>query len=170
MNKLPDKKKINGVTKFLIVVLITYLIVALFNFSIAQKAFVDFLLMFIKIIPILVFVFILMTIINFYFTPEKIKKHLGENSGIKGWIYTMFSGIIISGHPYVFFPLLKDLKEHGMKDSLLAVFLYSKNIKIPFLPVMVYYFGLSFTIVLTIYTAIFSVLNGIIVEWLIKRR
>ncbi|MCK5286038.1 MAG: permease [Candidatus Pacebacteria bacterium] len=170
MNKLLAKNKQKGVTKFLMAVFVIYLGAALYDFSIVKEAFFDFLAMFIQMIPILAFVFVLMAIVNFYFTPERIKKHLGESSGIKGWIYTMLSGIIISGHAYIFFPLLKDLKDHGMKDSLLAVFLYSKNIKIPFLPVMVYYFGLSFTIVLTIYTAIFSILNGFVVEWLVKRK
>jgi uncharacterized membrane protein YraQ (UPF0718 family) len=170
MNKLTNKSKISGGIKFLIIVLIFYLIVALFNFSITKNAFLNFLTMFIKIIPILGIVFIIMILVNLFFTKRKIAKHLGKDSGVKGWIYAIVSGILVSGPPYILFPLLGELRRGGMKSSLAAVFLYNRNVKIPFLPVMVYYFGLSFTIILSLYIIIFSVLNGKIIGRLTKDR
>ncbi len=170
MKKLMGKNKINGGIKFLIIVLIFYLIIALYNFSVVKNAFLNFLTMLIKIIPMLGIVFIIMILVNLFFTKQKIAKHLGENSGTKGWIYAMISGILVSGPPYILFPLLGNLKKEGMKNSLVAVFLYNRNIKIPFLPVMIYYFGLNFTVILSFYIIIFSVLNGKIIGWLIKDR
>ena len=170
MNKLENKNKIGGGIKFLIVVLVIYLIIALLNFSIARDAFSNFLLMFIKIIPILGIVFIMMIFINLYFTKKRTEKYLGAKSGIKGWIYAIISGILISGPPYILFPLLGELKKQGVKNSLLAVFLYNRNVKIPFLPVMIYYFGFSFTVILSLYIIIFSVLNGKIIKFLMKDR
>ncbi|MFH1428104.1 MAG: permease [Patescibacteria group bacterium] len=126
--------------------------------------------MFIKIVPILLVVFIIMILVNIYFTKERIGKYLGEKSGIRGWVYAIISGILVSGPPYVLFPLLGEFKKQGMKNSLLAVFLYNRNVKIPFLPVMIYYFGLGFTLILSLYIIIFSILNGKIIKLLIKDR
>ncbi len=168
MKKLIVKNKISGGMKFLMVVLIIYFIVSLFSFSVAKSAFWDFWTMFMKIIPILGLVFIIMILVNLFFTKEKVAKHLGEDSGTIGWMYAIISGALVSGPPYILYPLLGDLKKSGMKNSLIAVFLYNRNVKIPFLPVMVYYFGLNFTIVLSLYIIIFSILNGKIVGRLVK--
>lgn len=170
MGKLASKNRISGGIKFLIIVLLIYSVIALLDFSVAKKAFLGFLLMFVKVIPVLVVVFTVMVLVNLYFTKERIGKYLGRESGIKGWVYAIISGILVSGPPYVLFPLLGELRKEGMRNSLLAVFLYNRNIKIPFLPVMVYYFGLGFTIILSLYIVIFSVLNGKIIGWLRKDR
>jgi len=168
MDKIKNHNKISGSVKFLIIVLIIYSATALLNFSITEKAFLNFLQMFIKIVPILTIIFATMILVNLYFTKDRIRKYLGAKSGIKGWLYAIISGILFSGPPYVFFPLLGELKKGGMKNSLLAVFLYNRNVKIPFLPVTIYYFGLSFTVVLSLYIVIFSILNGKIIGWLVK--
>ena len=51
-----------------------------------------------------------------------------------------------------------------MRNSLLAVLLYNRNVKIPFIPAMIYYFGLKFTVFISLYIIIFSVLNGKLIE------
>jgi len=158
------KQKFSGGMKFFLIVLIAYFIIALFNAEAVEIALMNFLRMIWKIIPILMVVFFAMILINLYFTEKRIKKYLGQQSGIKGWIYAIISGILISGPPYVLYPLLGELKKHGMKNSLLAVFLYNRNVKIPFIPVMIYYFGLLFTIIISFYIIAFSILNGVLVE------
>jgi len=168
MSKSFVTKNINGRIKFLLTILLIYIFVGVFDFSIIQMAITNFSFMFIKIVPILLVVFMVMILVNIYFTKEKIRKYLGEKSGIRGWVYAVVSGILVSGPPYVLFPLLGELKRGGMKNSLLAVFLYNRNVKIPFLPVMIYYFGFGFTIILSLYIVIFSILNGKIVGVLTK--
>ena len=161
-------RKIPGRFKFLLLVSILYGVIFFFNKSVAIAGFNKTFAMLIKIVPLLVFVFVVMIAVSLYVDSGKIKKHLGAESGVKGWIYSIVIGILISGPPYVLFPMLKELKEHGMKNSLLAVFLYNRNVKISFLPVMVYYFGLKFTIVTSIVIVIFSILNGVLVEFFVR--
>jgi len=168
MNKLMNKNKINGGVRFLLIVLGVYSIIALLNFSIVKDAFFNFLLMFVKIVPILGIVFVIMVFVNLYFTKERVGKYLGTKSGIMGWTYAIISGILVSGPPYILFPLLGELRKQGMKNSLLAVFLYNRNVKIPFLPAMIYYFGFEFTIIISLYVVIFSIFNGKIISLLIK--
>jgi len=167
MKNKKKQKRINGKMKFFLIVVLIYLIIGLINFPIAKNALLNFLNMFLRILPILGIVFVVMVGINLYFTQSRAKKYLGEKSGIKGWIYAIIFGILISGPPYVLYPLLGDLKKQGMKNSLIAVLLYNRNVKIPFLPALIYYFGLPFTIILSIYILIFSILNGKLIELLV---
>jgi len=166
--KNKPKKKNSGGIKFFLIALIVYGISFLFNAEITKTAFANFLQMIWKIIPILMVVFFFMVLINLYFTEERIKKYFGRQSGVKSWIYAIISGILISGPPYILYPLLGELKKHGMKNSLLAVFLYNRNVKIPFIPVMIYYFGLGFTVIMSFYIIAFSILNGVLVEKIAK--
>ena len=162
-----ERKLSNGL-KFCLGIFFIYVIVAIFNIRIASEVAIDFFQMFVRIIPILGIVFIVMVVVNLFFTPEKTKKYLGRESGMKGWIYAIVSGILVSGPPYMLYPLLGELKKRGMTNSLLAVFLFNRNVKIPFIPAMIFYFGLKLTIILSVYIIIFSIMNGKVVEALTK--
>lgn len=166
--KTANRKKLSGGMKLFLMVLLVYLIVGLFNIQLAKDAAINFLQMFIKIIPILMIVFIVMIGVDLFFSKERTEKYLGVASGVRGWIYAIISGILITGPPYVLYPLLGQFKKKGMKISLLAALLYNRNVKIPFLPVMAYYFGLKFTVATSIYIIIFSIINGKIVEAMVK--
>ncbi|MEA3323272.1 MAG: permease, partial [Patescibacteria group bacterium] len=96
--------------------------------------------------------------------------HLGSSKKVRGWIIAIVSGVISSGPIYMWFPLLSDLKEKGVKDTFLTTFLYSRAVKIPLLPVMVYYFGTTFTAVLTGYILLFSIINGLVVSNILKEK
>ena len=157
-------KKVNGKIKFLIMVLAIYATWAIFDFEMIYTALFKSLTVFYKILPILLIVFIVMIFINLFFTTEKINKLVGQKSGVKGWVYAIIIGILISGPPYILYPMLKDLKDKGMKDSLIAALLYNRNVKIPFFPALIYYFGLNFAVVLSVNIIIFSVLNGLLIE------
>ena len=89
---------------------------------------------------------------------------MGGESGIKGWVLAISMGILSHGPIYVWYPLLKDLRDHGMRSGLIAVFLYNRAIKIPLLPVMIFYFGIGFVIILSIYMMIASVVEGKIIN------
>lgn len=149
----------------MLAVLAVYAGAAFLDFGLVMTGLQETGKMFLRLIPVLVLVLGIMFVINKFLHTDKIRKHLGEESGWKGWIWAMITGILISGPPYVLFPLLEDMRKKGMKNSLIAVFLYNRNVKIPFFPVMVYYFGLAFTIIISVYIIIFSFLSG----WLIQR-
>jgi len=70
----------------------------------------------------------------------------------------------INGSDYMWYPLLTDLREKGMNDAFITTFLYNRAVKIQLLPFLMHYFGLTFTIVVTAYMIIFSVINGILVD------
>lgn len=156
-------KKLPGGVKFLLIVSVLYVGTGIFNSTFVKNAFVDFIGTLIKIMPILIFVFIIMVLMNLFVKPDTIKKHLGSNSGIKGWVYVIIGSIFIVGPPYILFPYLGELQKQGMRNSLIVAFMSNRTVSPVFIPVMIYYFGLLFTVVISIYIIIFSVINGVFV-------
>jgi len=110
-------------------------------------------------------IIVVMALITYYVNPRKIASHLGEESGLKGWMIALSAGIISHGPMYAWYPMLEDLVKHGLKKGLIATFFYARSIKVPLLPIMVAYFGYGFTLILTLYILLASVIQG----WLIDQ-
>jgi uncharacterized membrane protein YraQ (UPF0718 family) len=121
---------------------------------------------FIQIIPVLLLVILFMALIDYLLQPKTVMKYVGKGSGLKGWFLAISAGIISHGPIYVWYPLLKELRDQGMRSGLIAAFLYSRAIKIPLLPLLVYYFGALFVVVLLPYIVIASLIEGEIIELL----
>lgn len=156
--------KISGGLKFLILIILLYLVCMIFNFDLCITAFNNFSGLLKKILPVILIVFALMFFSNLLLEAKKIAKYLGHKSGISGFLLSIVFGILSTGPIYMWYPLLADFKEKGMKDSLIATFLYNRAIKIPLLPIMIYYFEIKLVIILSLYMIIFSVINGILIE------
>ncbi|MBW1965627.1 MAG: hypothetical protein JRI40_10535 [Deltaproteobacteria bacterium] len=60
---------------------------------------------------------------------------------------------------------MKELQDQGVRPGLIAVFLYSRAIKLSLLPLLIYYFGWSFSIVFLFYILIGTLVQG----WLVDR-
>ena len=149
---------------FLVIVFLIYGVMALVNFELASVTIADFTKLLDKMLPALVIVFILIFIINLLLEPGLVKKYLGRQSGIKGWLTAIVGGILSVGPIYTWYALLRDLRQKGMKTSLAAVFLYSRAVKLPLLPLLVHYFGVNYTLVLVCYLIAFSVISGLVME------
>ena len=67
---------------------------------------------------------------------------------------------------YAWDPLIEDLRNHGMRDGLTVVFFAARTITIPLLPMMVDYFGLTFTSVLSAYVLLGALFQGLLLEML----
>jgi len=155
---------------FLFIVIGIYLITSIFNSASVFSAFNFFIKLFIKIIPAFLLVFILMVLTNYFIQPKTLVKYIGKESGIKGWLISIITGIISTGPIYLWYPLLNDLQKHGVRNGLLATFLYNRAVKIPLLPVLILYFGLTYSIVLSIVMMITSVFQGMLTEKLMEVR
>jgi len=116
------------------------------------------------IVPILLIVFFLMALLNTFINPKKIAKHLGKESGFKGWAIALAGGILSHGSGYIWYPMLSDLREHGARDGLIAAFFYARSIKLPWLPLMISYFGFAFTALLTFFILVAAWLQGVIID------
>jgi len=166
--KIKEKiKNISGPWKFLIFVILIYILILIFNPSAFFNTLNFSKKIFLEIIPVFIFVFILMALSNYFITPKFIIKHLKEK-GIKKWFFVIVGGILSSGPIYMWYPLLGDLKKKGLSNGLIACFLYNRAIKIPLLPIAITYFSLKYIIVLFIVMIVFSVIQGILINKLME--
>ena len=153
-------EKSYGKWYFLAGVILAYIIVYFTNPEKIYPAFLFFKDLIFKILPILLFIFILMVLTNYFIQPKTLVKYLGHSSGIKGWVIAIVSGILSTGPIYLWYPLLNELQKHGMRNALIATFLYNRSVKIPLLPLLVAYFGIKYSIILLTVTLLVSVLQG----------
>jgi len=160
------RKNVSYSFLFLVIVLIVYGVLFFVEPDKSMKSVYASWHIFLNIIPVLLVVVFLMGLSNYVLKPKKVSKYLGEKSGFKGWSISALFGILSHGPIYVWYPLLKELKEHGMRTGLIAVFLYNRAIKLPLLPVMIFYFGVLFVLILCIYMIVCSLLQGKIIELL----
>ena len=163
-NKL---KQISGSWYFLMVILVIYLSLFIFKQNLFFSSLSFFYNIIFKIIPIFVFVFVLMSLTNYFVTPKFIMKHLGEK-GIKKWIFVIMGGVLSSGPIYLWYPLLADLKDKGFSYGLIACFLYNRAIKIPLLPLAIIYFSWEYIIILTLVMICASVGQGLFLDKVMK--
>jgi len=160
-----------GATRILLIIMgMIYLAVGFVDYTVFKNSVLTFAGIFWKILPILPLVFGLIFLSNLLIDSKKTVKYLGEQAGLKGWVISIAGGIASTGPIYMWYPLLSDLKQRGMRTSFVATFLYNRAIKIPLMPMMIFYFGWLFTAVLTVYMVIFSVINGVVVEKMERRK
>ena len=161
-NKKNEKSHIGE--HFLIIVAIVYLIMALLKLSVIISSLQFALKIFKNIMPILALVFVLLIIFNYIITPKQINRYLGQAAGFKKWIIAIVGGILSSGPVYMWYPILKELLKKGASYGFVSAFLYSRAIKLPLLPILIAYFGLKYTITLTMIMIVASIAQGLIFE------
>ncbi|MCG6939117.1 MAG: permease [Gammaproteobacteria bacterium] len=149
---------------FLGIVLSIYALTAVLDGELAATVITTFSHLLERVLPVLLIVFLLIFVINLLLNPAWIKKYLGHRSGITGWLVAIAGGVLSTGPVYPWYALLSELRERGMKMSLAAVFLYSRAVKLPLIPMLIHYFGLSYTLVLLAYLLIFSIFSGLAME------
>ena len=151
---------------FFAFVVIAFIVLAFFDldafFAALQKSF-----SIIKIlVPIFAVVIFLMALIGYFSQGKGMLGDLAKQKGAKGWFLSLFLGLLSHGPMYAWYPMLADLRQKGLRDGYITTFFYARAVKLPLLPLMVDYFGLTFTIVLTFYIIIGSLLQGWLVELL----
>lgn len=169
MIMIPEKraKRKNISWYFVAVVIFAYIIIACVDFSLFSRSISLFSTIIIRLIPIFVIIYILMTITHYFVTPDFITRHFSE-SGIRKWFFIIIGGILSTGPIYMWYPLLADLRKKGIQCGYIATFLYSRAIKIPLLPVMVLYFSVKYIVILTVAMIVISVVQGITINRILQ--
>ena len=150
------------------IVIFLYGILFYFTPNLAMKASKESYQVLKFVMPVFMIVVILMVLISAFIDENTFSKHMGEESGLKGWLIALIGGILSHGPSYIWYPLLQNMREKGVKDSLIITFLYARSIKLPWLPMMISYFGMKFTVVFTFYIVLASIAQGVIVELKVK--
>ena len=162
-------KQISGSWYFFIFIVLIYIILLAVRPELFFSSLGFFCKIILKIIPIFILVFALMAFINYFITPKTLIKHF-EKKGIKKWIFIIIGGILSTGPIYMWYPLLADLKKKGLSWGLVACFLYNRAIKLPLIPLAVLYFSWTYIIILSIVIAFISIIQGLLINKLMKAK
>ena len=161
--KSASSRKVSG-RYFLPVIIVIYLLLFLDNSDVAIEALAASWKILVKLLPILTVVIIILGVFNYFLNPKKLASHLGIESGFRGWLIAVTGGILSHGPSYIWFPILSDLRSHGTKAGLIATFMYVRAIKLPWIPVMIDYFGWPFTLILAFFIIVAGVVQGLLID------
>lgn len=107
--------------------------------------------------------FVLMVVLNLFVKPAHVSRFLGSGAGLKGVAISTLAGMISTGPIYAWYPLLKDLRERGASNFHVANFLSNRAVKPFLLPVMLFYFGPAYTIVINVLLIIGAIVMACLV-------
>lgn len=161
-------KRIPGSWYYLLLTLAAYMILLIFDRSLFWQGITFFGEIVLRVAPLFILVFALMTFTNYFFNQKRALKYL-TGKGSKKWILAIVGGILSSGPIYMWYPLIKDLKEKGLTNGLAACFLYNRSIKPAILPVAVMYFGWIYVVILTMAMIAASLVQGYLINKLITK-
>lgn len=158
----------------LLLIIIFFLFIGvsyLMNFDNGEKTGEVFLNVLIEMLKILPCAFILIGLFEVWVKKETIIKHLGDNSGIKGYLWVLLLAGFSVGGLFVAFPLAETLNKKGA--SLKIIFTYLGFVGIFRIPMTIFeisFLGLPFTLVRLMVTIPLFLLTGIVLGTVLKKR
>lgn len=163
--------------KFDFTVIIAFIIFAIYSFytnyipgiEIVKNNFWIFLKEMILALPIM---FILVGLFDVWVSKEKVQKHIGKASGIKGVLLVMLLASMQAGPIYAAFPVAYILRKKGTSAINIFIYLSSVSIaKIPMLTFEIGFLGLKFTLLrILISIPVFIVLSVIMGKYFEKNK
>jgi uncharacterized membrane protein YraQ (UPF0718 family) len=117
------------------------------------------------------FLFIIVGLFDVWFPKEKIEKHIGKDSGIKGILVVVVLAMLQAGPLYGAFPVAYILYKKGASIKNIFIYLGAfSTLKIPMLGIEIGYLGLKFTLARTLVALPLFILIGYFMEWYLKNR
>lgn len=164
MKKNPQPHKLRGV-RFLALVSLAYIVLFVTNNQQAQQSLVRALGIITQILPIISVVVLINGLINWWLPAKKMAQLFKEQGPKRSWGIAVIAGILSHGPMYLWYPMLADLRKGGVPEGIVVTYFYARAVKLPLLPLMIDYFGVTFSSILVIYILIASVLQGLVMQW-----
>jgi uncharacterized membrane protein YraQ (UPF0718 family) len=142
-----------------------------FGFDPGKTIYQSFTKSFIEMITFIPFLFIIVGLFDVWFPKEKIEKHIGKDSGIKGILTVIVLAMLQAGPLYGAFPVAYILYKKGASIKNIFIYLGAfSTLKIPMLGIEIGYLGLKFTLARTLVALPLFIAVGYFMEWYLKNR
>jgi uncharacterized membrane protein YraQ (UPF0718 family) len=153
------------------VIVIAIFITVLFVFPQNKNSIIDNSInYFLEMMLILPAVMILMGLFNVWVSEKSVANYLGKQSGVKGFLISVFLGALPTGPLYVAFPLASSMIKKGASISNIVIFLSAwACLKIPQELVELQFLGWKFMVLRWVFTVVLVVIMGVIIEKIIDR-
>ncbi len=120
----------------------------------------------ITFIPVL---FIIVGLFDVWVPKEKIQRHIGQDSGIKGIAIVVLLAMLQAGPLYGAFPVAYMLWKKGASIKNIFIYLGAfTSLKIPMLGIEIAYLGIRFTLARTLVSLPLFIGIGYLMEWYLK--
>ena len=118
---------------------------------------------FLKILPTLLSVIMIISVILYFLSDEFFIEHLGENAGLTAYLSAATIGSISLIPGFISYPLAGILLKSGVSLSVIAVFITTlKMVGFMTIPIEARYFGLKTALIRNILSFIGALLVGLI--------
>jgi uncharacterized membrane protein YraQ (UPF0718 family) len=154
---------------WLLVFAVFILLSFVFNIQPGKTITTNFTNSFIEMITFIPFLFIIVGLFDVWVPKEKIEKHIGQGSGLKGILLVTLLAMLQAGPLYGAFPVAYMLYKKGA--SIRNIFIYLgafSSLKIPMLGIEIGYLGIQFTLIRTIVSLPLFIGIGYLMEWYLK--
>jgi uncharacterized membrane protein YraQ (UPF0718 family) len=142
-----------------------------FGFNPGKSIFDNFGRSFIEMVTFVPFLFIIVGLFDVWVPKEKIQRHIGRGSGIKGIGLVTLLAMLQAGPLYGAFPVAYMLYKKGA--SIRNIFIYLgafASMKIPMLGIEIGYLGIRFTLARTLVSLPLFIGIGYLMERYLKNR
>ena len=141
------------------------------GFNPGKEVFGNFTKFFIEMISFIPFLFIIVGLFDVWFPKEKVEKHVGQESGLKGMFLVIILAMLQAGPLYGAFPVAYILYKKGASIKNIFIYLGAfSSLKIPMLGVEIGYLGVQFTLARTLVSLPLFIAVGYFMEWYLKDR
>ncbi len=143
----------------------------IFGYNPGKAVFTNFTQSFIEMVTFVPFLFIIVGLFDVWVPKEKIQKHIGQESGIKGIVLVVLLAMLQAGPLYGAFPVAYLLYKKGA--SIRNIFIYLgafSSMKIPMLGIEIGYLGIQFSLVRTLVSLPLFIGIGYLMERYLKNK
>jgi uncharacterized membrane protein YraQ (UPF0718 family) len=121
------------------------------DFNPGEAIFSNFSQTFIEMITFVPFIFIIVGLFDVWVPKEKIERHIGKGSGIRGIVLVTLLAMLQAGPLYAAFPVAYMLYKKGASTRNIFIYLgVFSAMKVPLLGIEIGYLGLKFSLVRTL--------------------
>jgi uncharacterized membrane protein YraQ (UPF0718 family) len=123
----------------------------------------------IEMITFIPALFIIVGLFDVWVPKEKIQRHIGQESGIKGIAIVVLLAMLQAGPLYGAFPVAYMLWKKGASTKNIFIYLGAfSSLKIPMLGIEIAYLGVQFTLIRTLVSLPLFIAIGYFMEWWLK--
>jgi uncharacterized membrane protein YraQ (UPF0718 family) len=141
----------------------------IFGFQLGKDISITFKNSLIEMITFIPALFIIVGLFDVWVPKEKIQKHIGQKSGIKGITIVVLLAMLQAGPLYGAFPVAYMLWKKGASIKNIFIYLGAfASLKIPMLGIEIAYLGIKFTLVRTLVSLPLFIVIGYLMEWYLK--
>jgi uncharacterized membrane protein YraQ (UPF0718 family) len=154
-------------TAFVILTIFSFML----GFNPGKAVFTNFTQSFIEMITFVPFLFIIVGLFDVWVPKEEIRKHIGQESGIKGIVLVVLLAMLQAGPLYGAFPVAYLLYRKGA--SIRNIFIYLgafSSMKIPMLGIEIGYLGIKFSLIRTLISLPLFIAIGYLMERYLKNK